>query len=156
MFIVEALKYHMSEHGAFRKLYPDIAQEWFKIAEITPAEEYWQAVARRQDYAKLIDGDLQAVDFILSPTLFVGEINKRADSIRVGNQDLEFTIAMVRATSLFDHTGHPALALPISGDSKPLPPSLQVIGKNGGEADVLKFGQWIEASFKSMCYGGSR
>ncbi len=146
IFIVEALRYHMSEHGEFRGQYPDIAQDWFKVAETTPDEEYRQAVSSRRDYTRQVNDHLQSVDFIVSPTLLVREIDKLADAIRVGNRDLDFTMAMVRATSLFDHTGHPALALPVSADSNPLPPSLQLIGKNGGEAGLLQFGQWIEAN----------
>ena len=144
IFIVEALNYHVATYGRHRFEYPQIAQNWFDVAEKTTAEDYEAAVAKRAVYTARVDELLGEVDLLLGPTLLVREIDKDAMKIRIAERDLDFTMGMVRATSLFDHTGHPGLAMPLSSNCEGIPPSLQIVGRKHDETRLLKFARQID------------
>jgi len=146
IFVVEALKYHVSNHNKFRDQYPDIARDWFDYAEGITQTEYENAVAKRRSFAKSLNEHFGHLDIIASPTLPKREVDKHASTLNVAGQELDFTMAMVRMTSLFDHTGHPALAMPIGTGKTTIPASLQLVGPKNAEAALFGFGKWVEKS----------
>jgi Asp-tRNA(Asn)/Glu-tRNA(Gln) amidotransferase A subunit family amidase len=58
----------------------------------------------------------------------------------IGGVEHDFTMALVRLTSLFNHTGHPVLSLPVGGATDNLAASLQIIGKRNNENTILQLG----------------
>jgi Asp-tRNA(Asn)/Glu-tRNA(Gln) amidotransferase A subunit family amidase len=51
---------------------------------------------------------------------------------------------MVRFTSLFDHTGHPVVALPSGPRVAGLAPSVQLVGRRDSDAAVVALAQRLE------------
>lgn len=102
------------------------------------------ACARRVRFTKQIDLLLEEVDLLLAPTLPVLHPSRDAPELTIAGKPYDFTMGMVRQTCLFDHTGHPALAMPMRASGVLLPPGLQIVGRCGGEADILKFAMKLE------------
>lgn len=102
-------------------------------AEIRAARE-WQRMIRQRF------GDAFAtVDFLLTPTVPVR--NKRIGEDEIDGRHYRSVVSYFSA--LVNHSLHPALAMPVLGSGTP-PASLQVIGRPGGEADLLGFGAVLE------------
>ncbi len=121
-------------------------------------EPYGEDVARRLDDADLVTGEeiagarawqemirerfgdaLETVDFLLTPTVPVRRKWIGQDLI----QGRHYRSVLSYFTALVNHSLHPALALPLSDSGAP-PASLQVIGRLGGEADLLGFAADLE------------
>lgn len=139
IFFVEGAAYHRANFGEDIRHYPAMAQDWFEAAGRMHVSEYISACERRVFMTRKIDHALSKVDLILTPTLSVLHPRKDAAQLLVAGEDIDFTMALVRQTCLFNHTGHPALAMPMKGHSAMPPPSLQIVGRRGHEATLLHF-----------------
>ncbi|MCE2978408.1 MAG: amidase [Betaproteobacteria bacterium] len=112
---------------------------------------YQAAMAERMRLRDTIDRLLDSVDLLLCPTVPVLAPRVDARQVRLRGRDHGFTGLLIRDTRLFNHTGHPALALPL-----PLPPSeadsadprqasLQLVAAAGRDGWLLEAAQAIEA-----------
>ncbi len=146
IFFVEGAAHHCANFGNDIRNYPGIAQAWFEMARHMPVADYVQACERRVRFARTVDHLLEQVDVIATPTLSVLHPRKDASHLIVSGQQLDFTLAMVRQTCLFNHTGHPALAMPMNTFAALPPPSLQIVGRHGDEAKILNLAMSIEQS----------
>lgn len=94
----------------------------------------WQTMIRERF------GDaLETVDFLMTPTVPVRR--KRIGEDEIGGRHYRSVISYF--TALVNHSLHPAIALPLVGTGFP-PASLQVIGRRGGEGDLLGFADGLE------------
>ncbi|WP_348647688.1 amidase family protein [Rhizobium aethiopicum] len=111
----------------------------FALARTKPVGDYLDACARRVRFTAEVDLLLDEVDLLLTPALPVLHPPRDGPELNVAGKPLDYTMALVRQTCLFDHTGHPALGMPVSfASSDPgaaVPPSLQIVGRPGGECD---------------------
>lgn len=144
IFFVEGAAYHCANFGEDIPNYPAMAQEWFEMARHMPVADYVHACERRVRFTSVVDQLLEEVDLILTPALSVLHPQKDAPQLFVSGKPLDFTLAMVRQTCLFNHTGHPALAMPMKKSTVMPPPSLQIVGRRGDESKILDFGKSIE------------
>jgi aspartyl-tRNA(Asn)/glutamyl-tRNA(Gln) amidotransferase subunit A len=83
------------------------------------------------------------VDVLFTPTAgstrkIIGE-----PAIMIGNEALSYRLALSWFSSLVNHMGVPALALPLRQTGSP-PPSLQVIGPWWSEQRLLNLGRALE------------
>jgi Asp-tRNA(Asn)/Glu-tRNA(Gln) amidotransferase A subunit family amidase len=141
IFFIEGAAYHYAHFGADIRKYPASAQEWFEMALGWSVADYVAASERRVRLTRHVDRLLEDVDLLLTPTLCVTHPRRDAKKLPVSGKMLDFTMALVRHTSLFNHTGHPVLSVPME-PADPLPtPSVQVIGRRGEEALILR---WTE------------
>lgn len=106
--------------------------------------DYVNASEKRVRFTSQVNRLLEEVDVILTPTLSVSRPRRDAQELIVSDKSYDFTMALVRQTCLFDHTGHPALAMPINVDAASLSPSLQIVGRHQGENNILKFAGALE------------
>lgn len=146
IFFVEGAAHHCANFGDDIPNYPAMAQAWFEMARHMPVADYVHACERRVRFTRAVDHLLEQVDVIATPTLSVLHPRKDAPHLFVSGQPLDFTLAMVRQTCLFNHTGHPALAMPMNTSSAIPPPSLQIVGRHGDEAKILNLAMSIEQS----------
>ena len=150
IFFVEGAAYHYAHYRKDIQNYPQIAQEWFELALKSQVGDYVAACEKRVKYTRQVNQLLEQVDVIMTPTLSVSRPRRDAALLTVAGKPCDFTMALVRQTCLFNHTGHPALAMPIGSSSTGLPPSLQIIGRHKCEDDVLKFARDIETGFAAV------
>ena len=144
IFAAKSTAYHMRAFAPFRTQYPPLAKSMFEIAERHRSSEYVLAMRERQAVTHSILGLYRHVDLILLPTLPVLAPIRDAETVRLGSRDLDYTMAMVRYTCLFDHTGQPTVALPSAIAEGGLCIGVQVIGNLGQEAAVLSFADQLE------------
>jgi Asp-tRNA(Asn)/Glu-tRNA(Gln) amidotransferase A subunit family amidase len=110
-------------------------------------ESYLAAMAARARLRASVDRLLDSVDLLLCPTVPVLAPRVDARQVRVRGRDHGFTGLLIRDTRLFNHTGHPALALPLpaadSGDRRQA--SLQLAAARDRDAWLLDAAQAVEA-----------
>lgn len=92
---------------------------------------YLAACRDRQQMRAAVDAILADGTVIVSPTTAVARAPKDAQSLTIGGTERDFTYGLVRLTCLFDHTGHPAAALPAAGGS------LQVVAARDADRSTL-------------------
>ena len=143
IFFVEGAAYHHAHFGAEIADYPAMAREWFEIAGRMPVSDYVEACKRRVRFTRIVDHLLEDNELILTPALSVLHPRKDVDELLVNGQPRDFTLALVRQTCLFNHTGHPALVMPMKTGTA-LPPGLQVVGRRGDERRILRFAEMFE------------
>jgi Asp-tRNA(Asn)/Glu-tRNA(Gln) amidotransferase A subunit family amidase len=147
IFFLEGAAHHYAHYKKDIPLYPQIAQDWFAMALKAPAGDYVEACEKRVRFTNQVNHLLQQVDVIVTPTLPVMRPPKDAVSLMVAGKPCDYTLALVRQTCLFNHTGHPALSMPMDPGSKRLSPGLQIIGRYNDEASILKFARMVETGF---------
>lgn len=92
---------------------------------------YLAACRDRQQMRAAVDLILEEGTVIVSPTTATTKALKAAGSLHVGGNERDFTYGLVRLTCLFDHTGHPAAALPANNGN------LQVVAARNKDHGTL-------------------
>jgi Asp-tRNA(Asn)/Glu-tRNA(Gln) amidotransferase A subunit family amidase len=100
-------------------------------AEAITMPAYLAACSDRQQMREAVDAILEDGALIVSPTTPMATALKNAQHLTVGGKERDFTYGLVRLTCLFDHTGHPAAALPQDGFS------LQVVAARNADPATL-------------------
>jgi Asp-tRNA(Asn)/Glu-tRNA(Gln) amidotransferase A subunit family amidase len=144
VFLVESAAWHLARYADQRSHYPKIAQDGFDLAEKMPVESYVKACRARVLARNRVTAILDTLDLILAPTLSVYLPPKDSEMLMISGKALDYVMALVRQTSLFNVTGHPSLAMPTSVEGAKVAPSLQIIGRNGADQQILAFGSWLE------------
>lgn len=120
-----------------------------------PRLQYERAMSARETLRAEVDRVLDRVDLVLLPTLPVLAPSVDARHVRLNGQDAGFTGLLIRHTRLFNHTGHPALALPLPPSWRHRPAadaldprraSLQLVAARHRDAWLLDAGASIEAA----------
>jgi Asp-tRNA(Asn)/Glu-tRNA(Gln) amidotransferase A subunit family amidase len=145
VFLVESAAWHLARYSDQRSQYPQVAQDGFDLAEAMPVEAYIKACRGRVQARDRVTAILDTCDLILAPTLSVYLPPKDSETLMVSGKALDYVMALVRQTSLFNVTGHPSLAMPLPNAGPAVAPSLQIIGRHGAEDQILAFGSWLEA-----------
>ncbi|MCX7668756.1 MAG: amidase family protein, partial [Anaerolineae bacterium] len=137
IFLVEAAAWHCARHPHDIEAYPQIARTWFDIARTMQVGAYVDACRQRVAMTAQIDAVLADHSAILVPTLPVSRTRKDAATVRAAGRDLDFTMGLVRFTSLFDHTGHPVACFPVKGHPDPLAAGMQLVGRRMDESRLM-------------------
>jgi Asp-tRNA(Asn)/Glu-tRNA(Gln) amidotransferase A subunit family amidase len=143
IFLVESAAYHEANYGQYLADYPDIARRWFSLAKNISISQYDSAYVQRKEFTNSISRVLERVDALILPTLAICRAEKTSETLRIAGEEVDFTMALVRFTSLFNHTGHPVLTLPLAGTADALSASLQIVGRFHNEDLILRFGQLL-------------
>ena len=131
---------------------PALVSSTLLAGAAVPVESYRRAMAARAAMRARVDRLLDSVDLLLSPTLPVLAPAADARQVRVRGKDFGFTGLLIRNTRLFNHTGHPVLALPLpsaAGADRPQP-SLQIAAGTSRDAWLLDTGAELEALFAGV------
>ncbi|MEE9288987.1 MAG: Asp-tRNA(Asn)/Glu-tRNA(Gln) amidotransferase subunit GatA [Bacteroidota bacterium] len=116
---------------------------------------YYEAYYRKaQRVRRLIKGDFDAafnrVDCVITPTA-------PTTAFRIGekiNDPLQMYLSDVYVTGA-NLAGIPGISIPCGTDSRGLPVGLQILGKQFGEATILKLADFLESIIKSRNAGNS-
>lgn len=143
IFVVESAAYHLARFSNHLLSYPKIAQDGFEAAHPMPIAEYINAYKQRILFTKQVDALLSQVDCLITPTLAYFEPPRAAEKLLIDGVLVNFTAALVRHTCLFNHTGHPALAMPFPKAKSQLA-SMQIVCRHHQEEALLSFGSFLE------------
>jgi Asp-tRNA(Asn)/Glu-tRNA(Gln) amidotransferase A subunit family amidase len=98
----------------------------------------------RDEITERVEALFNVVDWLMLPTLPVPTPARDAETVTIGGRAIEFTSALIRYTCLFDHTGHPVVAMPTKTARAGSPTSVQVIGPSARDTDLLAFAGQLE------------
>lgn len=124
---------------------PLLARELFAAVREHGEAGYTDALRRRGEFRATVDRTFDEVDYLLLPTLAVPTPRRTDRTIVIAGETHEFTAALVRYTCLFDHTGHPALALPATKDAPGRGRGIQLVGRYNSDAALIAAAVRLEA-----------
>lgn len=141
----ERAKKHLDKYG-------DDVRLVMEAAKNITALEYISALKRKEEIASALNNVFTEVDLIVTPTLPVlpKEIGKEMVNIQ-GDIEPLFN-CMIRYTSYFNVTGHPALSIPAGLSKEKLPIGIQLIGRHFREKQLLKAAKAFEQQYLSAFY----
>lgn len=87
---------------------------------------------------------LSDVDVLVCPTVPFPAVPHGSMTVTLEGQEVPLFEALPRFTGIASFTGLPALSLPAGASSDGLPIGLQLIGRAGGEADLLSVASSVE------------
>lgn len=124
---------------------PDLPRANLAAGRVIPATRYVAAMQARNRLRAVVEAAMQAADILLLPTLAVTPPARLAPEVTIAGAAHDFVLALVRYTCLFDHTGHPALALPATAGRDTPGTGIQLISRHGTDAALIAVGCRLEA-----------
>ncbi len=142
LFMHEVAGVHRELFAENSDLYgEDVRIKVERCLEVTDAEAA-RAALRREEYREVVEGAVDGIDLVLTPTLPLV-----APWIGAGAPgDLQVREALISRTFPFNALGWPALALPCGAAEDGLPASVQLAGRSGADSLVLAAGRLLEAA----------
>jgi aspartyl-tRNA(Asn)/glutamyl-tRNA(Gln) amidotransferase subunit A len=140
----EGAAYHagaLESHGAD---YTASVRARLEMGRYILAEDYVRAMRGREVLRREVDATLDGPACLLLPTLPIVAPPLGASTVRIGGREEPVRSVMLRLTQLFNTTGHPAVTVPCR-IAPGLPVGLQIVGRSGATADVLRIAAAIEA-----------
>lgn len=115
--------------------------------------DYIEAVREARRLARAYEKVLETVDVVVVPTVPVPAYELGKTTIAVGGTEEPGRELLVRNTRLGNLTGAPALSLPCGLTAEGLPAGLQIMGRFGDDATVLRVGHAFEkrSSWRPFC-----
>jgi Asp-tRNA(Asn)/Glu-tRNA(Gln) amidotransferase A subunit family amidase len=110
-------------------------------AQVTGAD-YRVALRTRGRIRSEVDRLFDRVDLLALPTLLIDTPKAGQETVTVDGAEQIVTSAMVRLTSLFDHTGHPAIS--VSTPAADRPSSIQLVAPHFAEGRLLAAARRLE------------
>lgn len=106
--------------------------------------EYVNAIRFREKAVFEAEQLFENIDVLLTPTLPIlpPDIDQR--NIEIDGKTETVRSMLLRNTSPWNYTGHPSLSVPCGFSKDNLPIGVQLVGPYHGEAQVYRFGYWLE------------
>jgi aspartyl-tRNA(Asn)/glutamyl-tRNA(Gln) amidotransferase subunit A len=138
---LEMSRYHRDRFGSDQTGYGAAMETVLASGGAVDARSYFAAQEVRGALRRIVDRLFDDVDLLALPTLLVDVPAAGQDLVDVDGVERYATTAMVRLTSLFNHTGHPAMTVPLPGrrpGAMPEPASVQLVAPYFAEARLLR------------------
>ncbi|MDJ0665564.1 MAG: amidase [Acidimicrobiia bacterium] len=137
-----AVVHHERWHSRPETYGPDVSQRLSEVFDIDPlayvAAQEWRARVRHTAEAAL-----QQCDFLLTPAVAAAVKPIGEEEIEVAGKQVSYRPQLSRYSAVVNHTGLPAIVLPLDLDGAP-PPSVQFIGRRWEEHRLLQLGAELE------------
>jgi aspartyl-tRNA(Asn)/glutamyl-tRNA(Gln) amidotransferase subunit A len=144
IFSAESAAYYAAAFADRRDQYPPLLRHFLDLHKSYTGADYVTAMRQRREITQRVEALFAAADWLILPTLAVLTPPRDVETITVAGKQIEFTLALIRYTCLFDHTGHPVVAMPAETSGSGVGASIQVIGPLGRDADLLAFAIRLE------------
>jgi Asp-tRNA(Asn)/Glu-tRNA(Gln) amidotransferase A subunit family amidase len=144
IFSAESAAYHRSAFPDKLDEYPPFVRRFLDLHENHTGADYVAAMRQRREITRRVEKLFDGIDWLILPTLPVPTPPVRAETIMIAGREIEFTPALVRYTCLFDHTGHPVVAMPAKSERAGRAASVQVIGPLARDDRLLLFAARLE------------
>ncbi|WP_040588065.1 amidase [Sciscionella marina] len=141
----ELSAYHRHRFGARENRYRAPMREAIEAGAAIDADQYLEAQHSRGELRRQVDALFAGVDLLAMPTMTVHPPHYGQAAITVDGVPTDPTAAMVRGTSLFNHTGHPAVSVPPQGGSHGEHPcGIQLVAPHFAERTLLEAARVFE------------
>ena len=144
IFCAESAAYHRSAFADRWDDYPPLVRRFLGYADDHTGADYVAAMRRREELTRGVEALFDEIDILMMPTLPVPAPRRDTETLTLAGREHEFTLAMVRYTCLFDHTGHPVVAMPVEVIGPGVAVSVQVVAPLGRDAAAVDFAQRLE------------
>ena len=134
--VADASAYHAATLETMPERYTPNVRLRLEMGRYLLGEDYARALAGREMLRREVDAALAGRDALALPTLPIPPPLIGAVTVKVGSTEEPVRNLMLRLTSPFNATGHPAIALPNGTISSGLPCSTQLVGLSG-QTDAL-------------------
>ncbi|RXT06947.1 amidase [Ammoniphilus sp. CFH 90114] len=148
----EAVYIHKSRMEADIEKYGADVRAVLEGSRQIPSLDYISSLKTRSELSKQVDAIFENIDVLATPTL--PAMTKQIGVEEVTFPDITEPIfhCMIRYTSLFNITGHPALNLPVGYSSERLPIGIQLVTGKNLEKNLFKLGSAYERDFLQTFY----
>ena len=144
IFCAESAAYHRSAFADRWDDYPPLVRRFLGYADEHTGADYVAAMRRREELTRCVEALFDEIDILMVPTLPVPAAPRDTETLTLAGREHEFTLGMVRYTCLFDHTGHPVVAMPVEVLGPGVAVSAQVVAPLGRDAVAVDFAQRLE------------
>ncbi len=142
--VADAAAYHAATLETVPERYTPNVRMRLEMGRYLSSEDYARALVGREVLRREVDAALAGRDALAIPTLPIPAPLIGAVTIKVGATEEPVRNLMLRLTSPFNATGHPAIALPNGRISSGLPCSTQLIGLRGHTDALLRVALAVE------------
>ncbi len=139
ILLAEAAAYHR-RWRARRAEYGEDVRRLLEMGEALPARELAWARKVRAQFSRDLAPLFGRVDVLVTPTTPATATLIGQDTIEIGGQSEDARLSMTRLVRAFNMAGVPAMSVPCGRDRQNLPVGMQIVGKRGDEAVVLRVG----------------
>ncbi|MFK3668273.1 amidase [Ochrobactrum teleogrylli] len=142
----EAAVYYKKHFPDELRRLPSDAASGIKFAESVHGYDFLQALDELHDMEHRIRKCFEHLDFVVLPTLPCSPPSQEATTVSWSGRQLPVLSALIRNTALFNHTGFPALAMPLEWrlPGTAIPASVQIVGNHFRDHDVIAFAAALE------------
>lgn len=141
----EATAYHAAMLEARPDAYTRPVRLRLELGRYVLAEDYVRAQQGRHYLRGSVDEALRSCDALMLPTLPIAAPRLGESAVRLGDRVEPVRHLTLRLTQLFNVTGHPAITLPCGRSEAGLPCGLQLVGRTGRTADLVRLAFACEA-----------
>jgi aspartyl-tRNA(Asn)/glutamyl-tRNA(Gln) amidotransferase subunit A len=154
--LADAAAYHAATLDAMSDRYTANVRLRLEMGRYVLGEDYARALRGREVLRREVDAALVGHDALILPALPIPAPSIGVPSIRVGGTEEPVRNLMLRLTSPFNVTGHPAIALPIGSTSSGLPCSAQLVGPRNETDRLLRIALAVEEVQGGQISGAAR
>jgi aspartyl-tRNA(Asn)/glutamyl-tRNA(Gln) amidotransferase subunit A len=148
VLIAELAAYHL-RLGTKLSDYGEAVRVGIDIGSKITAHDYLSAQRVRGRIAEGVSAALREADVVALPTMAFEAPLIGQHTVELAGRQEEVVAAMVRFTSTFNHTGHPAAAIPAGTTESGLPASLQLVARRFDEPLLLEVAAVVEAAIST-------
>lgn len=125
-------------------LYSEGAQKTFEKSRLISAYDYLNALQKRAEWTRRVSEIFLDVDVMITPAMPIATADLQTEEVTIGGQNESLGDCMIRYTSLFNITGHPALSIPFGLTEPGVPLGLQLIANHNREDLLFRAGYTYE------------
>lgn len=133
----EIATYHLRRFGRDEDRYLEPMRDTIAGGATVTTAEYLAAQESRGLMRRTVDELLADLDALALPTLAITVPAHDAERVQIGGSYDDVTAAMVRLTSLFNHSGHPAISVPPATAPRDQPSGIQLVAPHYHERPLL-------------------
>ena len=142
----EALSFHMPWLKDRSDYYSSDFRAGLALGQNILAEHYVRCKRMLTTYRDRVNQIFNEVDLIITPSTPIVAPKLGCKSVTIENLTEPVGNAITRFTSFFNMTGHPAISIPSGIHSNGLPIGVQLVGRQFGELELLKFAIILEGN----------
>ncbi len=143
--LAEAGTYHfgLNDEAKFADYEPETRSR-LDIAKAVTIGSYANSLQRRRGFVAELDHQMREIDFLILPTTPCTAPRRGEPVITIGEWTGSVREALMTYTAPFNLAGLPAISLPLPVGAGELPAGLQIVGRRGADAALLKFACTVE------------
>ncbi|WHY94756.1 amidase [Neobacillus cucumis] len=127
--------------------YSEGARQTFEKSKMITAHAYLEGLNKRAQWDQEISSLFEGIDIFVTPTIPVPPTEIDVIEIELGGERESVNESLIRFTSLFNVTGHPALSIPCGLSHESIPIGLQLIANHFREDLLIKTAYSYEQAY---------